>query len=56
MKRFRDTDYFVTEDGDVYRLWKFKGYKKLKLIFDAYGYYKVSIYKKQIRLFFKGII
>jgi hypothetical protein len=44
MKRFRDSDYYVTEDGDVYRLWKFKGYKKLKPHLRN-GYLRISICK-----------
>jgi hypothetical protein len=43
MKQFRDTPYYVTEDGDVYRLWKFKGFKKLKLYKNRYGYLKIDL-------------
>lgn len=52
MKQFRDTDYYVTEDGNVYRKWKL-GLKKLKPIFDGYGYHKLSIYKNNVPKTFK---
>jgi len=44
MKQFRDTPYYVTENGEVYRLWKFKGFKKLKPHLRE-GYLRVSICK-----------
>ena len=43
MKQFRDTDYYVTENGDVYRLWKLKGFKKRKLVSHNEGYFQISI-------------
>jgi len=43
MRQFRDTDYYVTEDGNVYRKWKFKGFKKLKLDFNQ-GYLRATIF------------
>lgn len=38
MRRYKDTPYFITEDGQVYR----KG-KKLKLYKDKDGYLKVTL-------------
>jgi len=42
MKQFRDTPYYVTENGEVYRLWKI-GFKKLKIYFNNDGYAQISI-------------
>ena len=48
MKQFRDTPYYVTENGEVYRLWK-KGFKKLKSMLND-GYYYVDIHSKCYRI------
>ena len=43
MKRFRETDYFVTENGDVFR-----NEKKLKPLSTNAGYLRVGIYENKI--------
>jgi hypothetical protein len=43
MKRFRQTDYFVTENGDVFR-----NGKKLKPLPTNAGYLRVGIYENKI--------
>ena len=48
MKQFRDTKYYITENGDVYRLWKFKGYKKLKPR-NIEGYLRIGLRKNGIQ-------
>jgi hypothetical protein len=47
-KRFKDTNYFITENGDVYRKWSDR-YKKLKQQ-KTYGYLRIKIYP-QIKWF-----
>ncbi len=43
MKQFRDTPYYVTENGEVYS--NFNGQlKKRKPVIDKYGYYKLTMY------------
>ncbi len=41
MKQFRDTPYYVTENGEVYRLWK-TGFKKMKPSINPDGYYLIN--------------
>jgi len=41
MKQFRDTPYYVTENGEVYRLWKI-GFKKRKSHFNNDGYCQIT--------------
>ncbi len=47
MKQFRDTDYYVTENGEVYRLWK-SGFKKKKPQLKDNGYLQISFYKNGV--------
>jgi len=51
MKQFRDTDYYVTENGDVYRKWS-TGYKKLKPQINKGGYVQLTIYPNKKRTAF----
>jgi hypothetical protein len=43
MKRYKDTEYFVNEDGEVFRKWSY-GYKKLKSYVDDDGYNRISLF------------
>lgn len=47
MKRFRDTEYFVNEYGDVYRKWG-EIFKKLKP-FINHGYYRICLSVNNIK-------
>ena len=43
-KRFKDTNYFITENGDVYR-----NGKKLKPYLGKKGYYQISLSNNNVR-------
>ena len=43
MKRYKDTDYYITEDGDVYSN-KYDELRKRKLVLVKDGYYRISLY------------
>ena len=47
MKQFRDTPYYVTEDGNVYRLRKL-GFKKLKSFDCGHEYLRINIFINKI--------
>ncbi len=42
MKQFRDTPYYVTENGEIYRLWK-TGFKKMKPYVNIRGYVHINL-------------
>jgi hypothetical protein len=42
MKQFKDTEYYVTEDGKVYSN-KFNKWREMRPAFDKYGYLHVSL-------------
>jgi hypothetical protein len=46
-KRFKDTNYFITENGDVYRKWGDR-YKKLKP-FINHGYHRICLCVNNIK-------
>ncbi len=52
MKQFRDTPYYVTENGEVYRLWK-TGFKKRKPVLNSDGYHIVSTCQFGIKKFYR---
>ena len=51
MKRYKDTDYYITEDGDVYsrsynKRWNINGeFRKMKPQVHTQGYLQVKLYK-----------
>ena len=45
MKRYKDTDYYITEDGQIFRKWK-DGFKKRKSTINKDGYYQISLKRK----------
>jgi hypothetical protein len=51
MKQFRDTNYFISEDGEVFNK-RTKGYRKVICKSDRYGYTTVGLYKNGIRTFY----
>jgi len=52
MKQFRDTPYYVTENGEIYRLWK-TGFKKRKPVLNSDGYHIVSTCQFGIKKFYR---
>jgi hypothetical protein len=43
MKQYKDTPYYISQDGKVFRKWNY-GYKQLKPYIDEYGYNKISLF------------
>ncbi len=44
IKQYKDTNYFISENGDVFRRWG-EIYKPIKCVDSANGYLKVNIWK-----------
>jgi hypothetical protein len=44
IKQYRDTDYFISENGEVFRKWG-EIYKPIKCVDSGNGYLKVNIWK-----------
>ena len=58
MKKFRDTDYYITEDGEVYsKKWSTRNRNdaliKMKPHIDANGYYRIGICIDEKQKYFK---
>jgi hypothetical protein len=52
MRQFRDTNYFVSENGEVYNNRK-NGLRSLKLQTDRDGYIKLGLFDKGKRTFYR---
>ena len=52
MKQFRDTSYFITENGDVFHK-RTKGYRKVICGIGKDGYNKVGLFKNGNRNFYR---
>ncbi len=52
MKQFRDTSYYISQDGNVYSD-KPSGLKKLKLQIDKDGYYQIGLNHNRKRIFYR---
>ena len=51
MKQFRDTDYYVTENGNVYSNFKGK-FRKLKPKDNGFGYFQIRVcHNKKYNMF-----
>ena len=54
MEQFRDTNYFITKNGEVYNNRK-NGLRLVKSTLSQDGYYKVGLFNKGVRNYYRKL-